>query len=291
MYKLIAIDLDGTLLDSYGEVSKENKQAIQKAKEQGSIIVIASGRMPQAIYSLAKEIGADEYTICGNGTLIYDFKQDKAIYDAFMEKEKVLQIIQICEENSIYYNVYTENEVLTKSLNYNALYYDNENNNKPEEKRTNIHLVDDVYSYLKEKEKIQILKMTICDSDKIIFSSIIKKLKNIPKIDVLEVEHMARKNIKQGTSTIPMEYYYTEIAKENSNKWAALSFLMQVLQIPKEEVMAIGDNVNDKEMVQNAGLGVAMGNSMLSANQIGDVFVASNNENGVAQAILQYAIL
>lgn len=66
--------------------------------------------MPQAVKTIAKEIGANEYTICGNGTLIYDLQKEEIIYDAFMEKDKVLNIIKICEENSIYYNIYTEEE-------------------------------------------------------------------------------------------------------------------------------------------------------------------------------------
>ena len=244
--------------------------------------------MPNSVKSLAKEIGADKYIICGNGTFIYDLQKEKNIYDAFLEKSKVLEIIKICEENSIYYNVYTEDSVLTKTLSYNALFYDNENSKKPIEKRTNINIVEDIYKYVEENSKINILKMTICDSDKIIFSSILKKLKRIPRIDILEVEHMSRKSIKKGSVDISLEYFYTEITKENTNKWTAIEFLIQELGIKKEEVMAIGDNANDREMVENAGLGVAMGNSMLQANKIGDIFVGDNNQNGVAEAINKY---
>ncbi len=235
--------------------------------------------MPNSVKSLAKEIGADKYIICGNGTFIYDLQKEKIIYDAFLEKSKVLEIIKICEENSIYYNVYTEDSVLTKTLSYNALFYDNENSKKPIEKRTNINIVENIYKYVEENANINVLKMTICDSDKVIFSSILKKLKVIPKIDILEIEHMSRKNIKKGSKDISLEYFYTEITKQNTNKWTAIEFLIQKLGIKQEEVMAIGDNANDKTMVENAGLGVAMGGSMLAANKIGDVFVSDNNKN------------
>lgn len=246
------------------------------------------GRMPSNVKAIANEIGANKYTICGNGTLIYDLQKETIIYNSFMEKQKVLDIIKICEENSIYYNIYTENEVIAKSLNYNILFYDKENSKKPIEKRTNINIVQDVYKYIEQKDDISILKMTICDSNKTIFGSIIKTIKTIPKIDVLEIEHMSRKIIKDGTDEIPIEYYYTEIAKQSTNKWTAIEYLMKELNIKQEEVMAIGDNANDKEMVINAGLGVAMGDSMLSANQIGDICVSNNNENGVAEAINKY---
>ncbi len=244
--------------------------------------------MTTSVKTLAMEIGANKYIICGNGTLIYDLQKEKIIYDAFMEKEKVLEIIKICEENSIYYNVYTQNEVLTKTLNYNVLFYDKENSKKPIEKRTNINVVENIPKYIKENPNINILKMTICDSDKIIFSSIIKKLKMIPKIDILDIEHMSKKNIKFGSEDVPIEYFYTEITKENTNKWTAIEFLIKMLGIKKEEVIAIGDNINDKEMIENAGLGVAMGQSILEANKIGDVFVKDNNSDGVAEAINKY---
>lgn len=246
-------------------------------------MVLASGRMPDAVRNIANEIGADKYIISGNGTLIYDLQKEEIIYNSFMNKEKVLKIIEICEQNSIYYNVYTQDSILAKSLNYNILYYHNENSKRPQEKRTNINIVDDVYKFIKEAENINILKITICDSDKIIFSGIIRKLKTIQDIEVLEVEHMSRKSIMFGTNEIPIEYFYTEISNKNINKWTAIQFLMEKLNIKKEEVMAIGDNANDKEMVENAGLGVAMGKSMLKANNIGDVFVKDNNSRTVLQ--------
>lgn len=246
-------------------------------------MVLASGRMPDAVRNIASEIGADKYIISGNGTLIYDLQNEEIIYNSFMKKEKVLKIIEICEQNSIYYNVYTQDSILAKSLNYNILYYHNENSKRPQEKRTNINIVDDVYKFVEESENINILKITICDSDKIIFSGIIRKLKTIQDIEVLEVEHMSRKSIMSGTNEIPIEYFYTEISNKNINKWTAIQFLMEKLNIKKEEVMAIGDNANDKEMVENAGLGVAMGKSMLKANNIGDVFVKDNNSRTVLQ--------
>ena len=246
--------------------------------------------MPSSVRNLALEIGADKYIISGNGTLIYDLQKEENIYNAFLEKEKVLEIIKICEENSIYYNVYTEDSVLTKTLNYNVLYYDNENSKKPLEKRTNINVVENIYKYIEETPSINILKMTICDSDKIIFSGIVRKLKSVSEIDILEVEHMSRKNINSGSENVPIEYFYTEISKENTNKWSAIEYLIKVLDIRPEEIMAIGDNANDKEMVEQAGLGVAMGGSMLEANRIGDVFVSDNNSDGVAEAIEKYIL-
>ena len=216
---------------------------------------------------------------------MYDIQEDKIIYDKFLDKSKVLQIIKICEENSIYYNLYTDKTILTKSLNYNVLFYNHENLNKPNEKKTKITIVDDVYKYVEEKENENYLKITVCDDNKIIFNNIIQKLRLIKNIDVLDVAHMSRKIIKDGTKNVEIGYYYTEITNEGVDKWSAIEFLLNKLCIKKEEFMAIGDNINDKLMVENAGLGVIMGNSAPYIKEVADLVVADNDNSGVAQAI------
>ena len=124
MYKLMAIDLDGTLLNSYGEVSEKTRIALKTAKEKGTEIVLASGRPTSSTESLAIELGIDNYLISGNGAAVYDIKNQKIIYDRFLTKEQVLNIAEICEQNSFFYNVYTEDEVIANSLNYNILFFD-----------------------------------------------------------------------------------------------------------------------------------------------------------------------
>lgn len=290
MYKLVAIDLDGTLLNSYGLVSKKNKEIIEKAVAEGKEIVLASGRPVSSVRSFANEIGANGYIICGNGSMLYDLKNEKIIYDKFIEKQKALQIIKICEENSIYYNLYTENLTIAKSLNYNVMVYNNENQNKTDDKKTNIKIVSDIYKYIEDAQDVNVLKITICDDNQIIFGGIIRKLREIKDIDVLDVSHMARKTIKTGTEEVKVEYFYTEITSQNVNKWNAIEKLAQELNIEREEIVAIGDNINDKEMIENAGLGVIMGNSAPYMKEFADVEVADNNSDGVAEAIEKFVI-
>lgn len=287
MYKLIAIDLDGTLLNSYGQISEKNRNALNKAKEHNAEIIIASGRTTDSVRNIANDIGAKGYIICGNGSLIYDLQKEEIIYDKFIDKKKALQIIEICEQNSIYYNIYTENMVITKTLNNNVLFHYQENASKPDNKKTKINIVQDIYKYVEELENQHILKITISDSNSIIFNGIIRKLRNIKDIDVLDVAHMSRKIIKTGTEETVIEYYYTEITSKNVDKWYAIEYLMDKLNIQREEVMAIGDNVNDKMMIENAGCGVAMGNSAPYIKESADIVVSNNNEDGVAEAIEQ----
>lgn len=288
MYKLIAMDIDGTLLNSYGEVSLKNKEAIELALKKNIEVVLTSGRMPKAILPIANEIKADKYIISGNGAAIYDVQKDKIIYNSYLTKKKVLEIIDICEKNSMFYNVYTNDVILTKSLSYNILFYHNENKRNPEDKKIKINIVDDIYKYVEEYGKEDFLKVTICDNDKFVFRSIMNKIKNIKNVDVLEVAHMSKKIIRHGSEEHEIAYYYTEITNKNVNKWTALKELLQLLGIKKEELITIGDNVNDKEMIENAGLGIVTGNASPEMKKIADATVASNNEDGVAEAILEH---
>ena len=284
MYKLVAIDLDGTMLNQYGIVTPKTKEAIENAKKKGLEVIIASGRPIDSVKTIAKEIKSEKYFISGNGAIIYDISKDEIIYENTLKKQKTLDIIKICEENSIYYNIYTEKEIIAKSLQCNVLYYHKENASKEEEDKTHINIVEDVYDYIANKNE-KIVKITICDSHQTIFNSIMRKLKEIDEIEVLEVSHMSRKMIRQGTEEVPIEYFYTEISAKNVDKWDAIEFLAEKMQIKQEEIVAIGDNMNDKKMIENAGLGIAMGQSNPSIKECADNVTLANTEDGVAQSL------
>ena len=284
MLKLVAIDLDGTMLNQYGIVTQKTKNSIKKAQENGIEIMIASGRPIDSVKTISKEIGSENYFISGNGSIIYDIKKDEIIYENVLKKQKALEIIKICEENSIFYNVYTEKEIIAKNLQYNVLYYHKENLTKSEEDKTHVNIVEDIYDYI-EKTDSKVLKVMICDKHQTIFNAIIRKLKEVEDIEVLEVSHMSRKIIRQGTEEIPIEYFYTEISAKNVDKWTALEFLKEKLQISSEEIVAIGDNVNDKKMIEKSGYGIAMGQSAPQIKEIADYVTDSNVDDGVANAL------
>ena len=288
MYKLIAIDLDGTLLNSYGVITENTKKIIKKVEEQGVNIILASGRPIDSIQAIANEIESKKYFIAGNGAIVYDIEKDEIIYENCLKKQKVLEIIKICEENSIGYSIYTEKEILTTALKYNVLYYHKENLKKPEDKKTKISIIQNMEEYIKNDNTSRYLKITVCDEDKIVFDSIIRKLRNLKDIEVLDVSHMARKTIKQGTEEIAVEYYYTEISRKNVDKWNAIEFLAKKLEIDSKDIMAIGDNINDKQMIENAGLGVAMGQSTPVITNVANEVTSSNNEEGVAKILQKY---
>ena len=174
MYKLIAVDLDGTLLNSEGEIGKANKRALTNVISKGIYVVIASGRVSTSVLEISKEIGANEYAISGNGTSLIDIKQKKSVYNKYMSKYKVLEIIKICEENSIFYNVYTENEVIAKTLEYNVLFYYYENKRKQDKKGVNINIVENIPKYIKNSNINKFTKITIADRDASIFTSVLR---------------------------------------------------------------------------------------------------------------------
>lgn len=281
MYKLVAIDLDGTMLNKYGVITENTKNVIKKVQEKGVEVIIASGRPINSVKNFSKEINSQKYFISGNGAITYDIKNDKILYENILNKNKVLQVIKICEENSIYYNVYTENGIIAKNLNYNTLYYYKENINKSEENKTHINIVENIYDYIENRNE-KILKIMICDGSKTIFNSIMKKIREITDIEILDVSHMSRKIIKQGTEEIALEYFYTEISAKDVDKWNALEKLIELMNITKEEVVTIGDNANDIKMLKNAGLGVAMGESAPYVKECADEVTTSNDNDGVA---------
>ena len=290
MYKLIAIDLDGTLLNSKGEVSERNRLAINQAIVQSVEVVLCSGRVRGSIENIAADVGANNYIISGNGAEVYDVKNKKVLYQKFISKERTLEIAKFCEENSIFYSVHAENTIIASSLKHNILVHNSENSKKPIEKRTNINITENIYEYLKNSEYDSFSKITICDATEAIFRGIVEKLRKIKDIEVLDVAHMSNKTIEIQGETHNLQYYYTETTAKNVNKWNAIEKLIEKLNIKKEEVVTIGDNVNDKEMLENAGLGIAMGNSAPYIKKIGDIVVTDNNSDGVAEAIIHHCL-
>ena len=288
MYKLVAVDLDGTLLNQYGEVTENSKRVIKNVTRKGTQVVIASGRSIDSIKNISKEIGASKYIIAGNGAVVYDTKEEKILFENYIPFDKALNIIKICEENSIFYNVYTNKTIVTSSLRYNVLYYYKENLKKEDNKKTNITIVDSIPEYIKNMQDEKIMKIFICDSTESVFNSIMKKFGEIPNVETLDVSHMSRKVIKKGTTEIPIEYYYTEISMKNVDKWNAIEFLINKLEINKDEVIAIGDNMNDKKMIEEAGFGITMEGSTPTVTEVADYITSDNSNEGVARALEKF---
>jgi Cof subfamily protein (haloacid dehalogenase superfamily) len=285
MYKFIAIDIDGTLLDSKGQVSDRTRTAIKKALDKGIQVVLTSGRMSNAVNAFSKEIGANKFLIAENGATIIDLSNDELINSNYLDKNTVLDILDLCIENNIYYMIYTRSELIVKDLKHMALFfYKNNYNYNPEEKMEMHFAGKDYISDIDDK----FTKIIVCDEDRVVYNSIVNRLKKIHDVDVTAIPHISNKTLKFGSDTTEISYSYAEITARGTDKWNAIQKLMERLNIKSEEVIAIGDNIIDLKMIQNAGLGVAMANGSPVAREAAKIITDSNDQDGVAKILEEY---
>ena len=288
MYKMVVIDIDGTLLTSEGNITEETKEALLKAQESGMIVVLASGRISSSTITYAKSIGLNSYAISGNGSVITEIETGKDIYTNCLGTKATQNIANICKENSISCNVYTLQEILTEKIEYNILFYSIQNRELSEDKKTKINIYSDITKAVSEKVDNNVSKITICDKDKSIFNSIIRKLRDINGIEVLDVSHSSHKVIDVGSEKVDVNYYYTEVTKANVDKWYAVKYLSDKLGISTEEIICIGDNANDIMMVQNCGLGVILDNAAPIYKEKAKYVAPSNNDNGIVDVLEKF---
>ena len=273
--KLIALDLDGTLLNDKKEVSERNREALRAAHEKGAEIVFSTGRYYDMIPDAAKELDFVNYGIFINGAEVYDIKNKKVLSEKIMDLDTCLEALEYIATLDVIYDAYVENKgYMSKDIfakiydeRYLRSVYHREN---IEQFRT---VVPDLFEFLKEKGKgLQKFQFFSQDRDK----------------------------IKRGTEYIRAHYpqftvssslmFNTEINGEGVNKGNALKILAEKLGIDMSETMAFGDGGNDMVLLKAAGMGVAMDNGMSEVKSIADYVTLSNNEDGVAYAIEKFLL-
>ena len=285
MYKLIAIDIDGTLLNSKSELTEKTKDVLKKASENGTYIVLTSGRMTENVKKFCEQIGADKYLIAENGASIVNLKTGELEYSKYMTHEVVNKVLDVCDNNNIYYMVYTNKELIVRNIKHMAMFFYKQNYN-PNARVDTIIAGRDYIDAVTD----QFTKLMICDEDRSIYNSIVAKLNKIPEIDVSPVPHISTKKLDVDGEKKTIEYSYADICATGANKWNAIVELANKLEIKQEEIIAIGDNINDIKMIENAGLGVAMGNGSPHVRALADVIAPSNNEDGVAYIVEKYVL-
>lgn len=285
MYKLVAIDIDGTLLNSKGEMTDRTKQVLRKASEQGIYIVLTSGRLTDTVEKFCNEIGADKYLIAENGASIINLQTKELEFSKYISKDVVNKVLDICDENNIYYMVYTNKELIVKNIKHMAMFFYKQNYNPNARIKTIVSGRDYINAVTDN-----FTKLMICDEDRAIYNNIVAKLSKIPEIDVLPVPHISNKQLELDGKETVLEYSYADISAKGTNKWTAIKELMTKLGISENEVIAIGDNINDIKMIENAGLGVAMKNGSPHVRALADVVAPSNNEDGVAYIVEKYVL-
>lgn len=267
MIKLLCMDMDGTLLNSKGEISKRNIEAIKKAHEKGVKVTICTGRIFTSARYYADLIGIKVPIIATNGSYIREKDRDEIIYKSVLGKRKCKEILRVLRNYGIYPHYNTSNIVFTEKIIYSSQSYTNMNKTLPKNRQIDIQIVED-WEEIFDKYEQEILKCICIDKDR---EKIIAAKKELLKNEELTVVSSSMDNF--------------EVMSKGVSKGRAVEVLAGFYNIKQDEIMCIGDNENDISMISYAGMGVAMGNGeefvMKAANYVTD----TNDEDGVAKAI------
>jgi hypothetical protein len=278
--KLIASDMDGTLLNKDHEISEENLKALRFAQSRGVELAIATGRIYYNVDDYLKKAGLKAAIIGTNGATVHT-KEGEKIYEAPLDKETLIPLVAELERHQIYFTVFTENGKYRHEQGANWLESDYERMKKHESAKvqaimswmTPKRLMTDIARHFHHYQEILELKETIYKV--VAFSFDPEKLENArAALGDDERFHI----VSSGKGNF-------EIMDCKATKGKGLETLAKHLQIPLQETVAIGDNYNDASMFQVAGIGVAMGNAEPPVKAMADYVTATNEENGVALAI------
>ncbi|NEZ50041.1 Cof-type HAD-IIB family hydrolase [Clostridium botulinum] len=264
MYKLIAIDMDGTLLNSDKKLSRENIATINEAMKRGIRVAICTGRPYSGIEPYASEIGLcneDEYIISQNGSYVSNGNDTKTISAKYLKEQEVNEILSYLQEKNVGIVLVTDKEYLA----YNC--------------EINEEMNHDAALVFKEIKKFDVNKNNIEDL-KLLKIMIMDKA---DKID--ELTKNMDKSITSNFYVVRSMPYLIEIMAKNIDKGYGLLKLARYLNIKDEEIMVIGDELNDIGMFRVAGMGVAMANANEEIKKLADFITLSNDENGVSYAI------
>lgn len=280
MYKMIVLDLDGTLLNDYKEVSEENIHAIQRAyEEKGVISVIATGRPLGYANEIGKLCGDcfANYIIACNGAIIQNTKTKEQIHKVAFTNEEVLKIRDIyAEEKADYMMLYTDEKAITEARNAKGLQEAGISLDKGQSKIENIEEVI-------ENNPNVINLLCLIGADTAILERILQKVNLLENIEPSVICHYLYKSEGNTFSST-----YIDIMKKGCSKKNAIQILADYLGIKQEEIIVMGDGGNDLPMFECAGLKIAMENAEDYLKEKADFVTASNNENGVAKAIEKF---
>lgn len=256
-YKLIALDLDDTLLNSHLDVSVKNREAILKAKKQGVEVTLATGRMYRSALPIARKLQIDIPLITYQGALIKDPRNDEVIINRPVPMDYAMEIIERGYQLGYHTNVYLDDNLYIDKVTDEAISYANI-------AKVPLNPVGDLRKYLKE------------EPTKILF---------IANKELLDVFYQELTEIYPHLHITKSKKFFLEVMHPLAAKGHALKYLSESMGIAREEVIAIGDSYNDVDMLRFAGLGVAMGNAWDDIKKAADYVTDTHNHDGVAKVI------
>lgn len=268
--KCIALDLDRTTLDAKGVLSKKNKEALEYAIKKGVHIVIASGR---SFHTLPKDVVAVkgiEYAITSNGTAIYHVPTGKCLHQYQIDGEKVKEILEISKQENVTYEAFIKGNAYADG----SYIDDPERFGATEEsieyvKRTRKR-VENIQNFLLEhREELDCMDIVVAD---------------------IETKEKLMKEIKEKVSGIYLTScvdQLIEISNEKAGKHSGVKYIMELLDLKREEIAAFGDGDNDIEMLEFVGTGIAMENASKPCKNAADAITKHHHEDGVAYGIYE----
>lgn len=263
---LVAIDLDGTLLNSAHQISPNNQEIVRQLASEKVTVVIATGRSVVSVKEIVAELGIPAYMLALNGTFIAKIHQGelKILRKSVLDNAILEEALKLAVEQGI--TLIASNEFGSDRVLFNT---EKEVVQEFMMERPDLrNLTEDDMLRAIQDSTTEYLKVAFTDTS-------VEKLKNLQKILV-----------DQGISTVFSDTHYIEIVPQGINKGASLEYLCKQLMIPLEKTVAIGDQENDIEMLTVSGIGVAMGNAKAHVKAVADLQTSTNDQDGVA-TILQ----
>ncbi|MDW7652043.1 MAG: Cof-type HAD-IIB family hydrolase [Bacillota bacterium] len=260
-FKLLALDLDDTLLNEEFHISSENRAAIRRAAVSGVLVTLATGRMFRSAAVHARELQIDLPLITYHGALIRTASGDETIYHQPVPVELAKEVTDIAAQQGYHVNAYINDELFVAEENSYSRSY---------QKLANVPVtvVGNLSSFL----EVPPTKLTVINRD--------------GRLEELKDELLER--FGQDLSITVSRPSFLEITDRLATKGRALKTLAEIHNIPQAQVAAIGDSYNDLDMIVYAGIGVAVANAREAVKAVADVITTSNAEHGVAEFITKY---
>ncbi len=263
MINFVAIDVDDTLINRDLDITPANKLAIDKLREKDIIVTLATGRMFRSALPYAEELGMDLPLITYHGALIKQAQSKEVLHHCPVPMDLATQIIRLAKDKDVQLNLYINDELIVESENEYTDYYKSV-------AQVPCKVVGDLEDFLEEPPT----KMTVIESPQ--------------RVERLNCEFAQffgdELLITQSKS------HFLEITHPKANKGEAVMLLAEMYNITMDQVLAIGDSLNDIPMIQKAGVGVAVGNARPQVKQVADAVVSSHEESGVAEAIEKFVL-
>lgn len=262
MYKLIAIDLDDTLLNDDGVISEKNKEAVKRAEAAGVKVMIVSGRSYASTKQFIDELALPNLTVSLNGAYLQDPSNDRRIAEFPIDLEITEEIIKDIEPFDIHVNFYHGEKVFCQGYTEQAKFYSDMN-------RIEIDYI----------ESLEELSKT-AQAGKLLMSNDREKL--------IQIRDLLQNKFGDQLNIVFSKPYFLEVTDKRASKGAALLKAAEIYGIGEKEIIAMGDSENDLSMIRSAGLGIAMGNAGDKIKKEADFVTLTNNEDGVAYAINKF---